>query len=252
MECDESSNDAYGACTDFFKSRQEDFILDNAIDSLIGHDRIDDINDGYGLANYPDDKIAIDDDNWKDFEQTYDFLVNLFHSESPYSVTENIINLTEYLFGNGKKYTDNQLSGFLYCIGRIFVQYDADEEKWAYQGDTGFNDLYNLFASSIPSIHDQLKDNTGHNYQDLLVIISELLKNDGLLHYLNDTIDIEYGWEKILKDIEVLLGQDFFKEPAPLWNTVSSLLNDLSAAIENNVDSSKTELIYKNYGFQMN
>lgn len=252
VECDESSNDAYGACTNFFKSRQEDFILDNAIDSLIGHDRIDDINDGYGLANYPDDKIAIGDDNWKDFEQTYDFLVNLFHSESPYSVTENIINLTEYLFGNGKKYTDNQLSGFLYCIGRIFSQYDVDREKWAYQGDTGFSDLYNLFASSIPSIHDQLKDNTGHNYQDLLIIISELLKNDGLLHYLNDTIDIEYGWEKILKDIEVFLGQDFFKEPAPLWNTVSSLLNDLSAAIENNVDSSKTELIYKNYGFQMN
>lgn len=248
----ESSKDIYGAYTEYTACRTEDLIYDDALELLVGRDKIDEINDGYGIANYPDDKPTYDSKEWEDFEDGYDTLVDLLYKDSKYSLVEGIINQTEALFGKGFIYTDDEIKGFLFCIGKLFTKFDTETNKWVYQGEEEYSDIYNLLTKSLPDIHDELKDDTGQNYYDLLTINRDMMKDNGLLKFIIDTVAVEAGWKEVFQDLEIFLDKDFIINTDPLWSTLVDLLGELADALEESKDGEKLEKIYKNYGFQLN
>lgn len=248
----EDSKDEYSVYQSFTECRSEDLIFDNALDLLIGADKVDDKNEGYGLANCPDDKPTIHHQGWDDFEDDFDTLVDLLFKDSKYSLIENIVNIIEALLGKEIIYTDEQIKGFLFCMGKLFANYDLEKEKWVYQGEKGYDDIYKLLTGSLPNIHDELKDDTGENYWNLLTISKDMMKPDGLLNFILDTVIVEAGWKEVFEDLEAFLNRDFIINEDPLWSTVAELLTDLADSMEESKDGDKLEQIYRDYGFQMN
>ena len=261
VEGDPFSKDVYGVYQEFQGARAEDLIFDRAVDALVGQDKINEANDGYGIANYPDDKPTLNDPEWKDFEDGYDDLVNLIHKDSPYSLTESIINITESFFGSGYIYSDEQIKGLLYGAGKLFTYYDREKERWIHQGETGFDDIYRILVQSLPDLHEELKDEPREtngnvtydtsNYTDILTITTGILEQDGMLDYIIDTVSIEAPWELVFGDLDTFLQQDFIINKDPLWSTVAELLLDMSLAIDNSQEI-ELESIYQQYGFQLN
>ena len=120
------------------------------------------------------------------------------------------------------------------------------------------NVSYNILAETIPDMHDQMKDvpteegsYTTNNYWDLLTITKDLLKQDGVLDYVVDTVTIDAKWEQVFMDLDTFLDQDFIKRRDPLWSTTAQLLEDMANAMKDsrNVD---LESVYREYGFQLN
>lgn len=262
----ESTKDAYGVYTEFTGARDEDTIFDDIVDALVGKDAIDDENDGYGLASYPDDKKSSDgkpdfgDADWKDFEDGFDDLVHLAHKDSKYSITESIISINESFFGNGCIYSDDQITGLLYGAGKLFTYYDSVKKEWVYQGQEGFDDIYKILTETLPDIHDQIKDEpteiggstyTTDNYWDMLMIVADLLKEGGILDYVIDTVTVDAEWEKVFGDLDTFLKKDFISSKDPLWSTVSRLIEDMSVAMDES-QGVDLESLYRDYGFQLN
>ncbi|MBU0991226.1 MAG: hypothetical protein KJ737_01925 [Proteobacteria bacterium] len=257
----ESSKDVYGVYQEFTGARDEDTIFDDLVDTLVGHDAVGK-NEGYGLANYPDDKPTLDNENWKDFEDGFDDLVGLLYKDSQYSLVESIITVNESFLGNGYIYSDNQISGLLYSVGKLFTYYDSVNEEWVYQGQDGFNDLYNILAYSLPDIHDVIKDEPTivdgettygtNNYWDLLTISGSLLKNDGIPDFIIDTVTIDAKWDQVFSDLDTFLNKDFISEDKPLWSSTAQLVLDLATVMEDSRDNSQLESVYRKFGFQLN
>ena len=257
----ESSKDAYGVYQEFTGGRSEDLVFDDIVDTLVGRDEIDAINDGYGLANYPDDKPTLNDADWEDFEDGYDDLVNLIYKDSPYSITESIIKINESFFGCGIIYTDDQIKGLLYGAGKLFTYYDADKHRWVYQGEAGFDDLFRILTESLPALHEELKDELvevdgvmtyqTNNYWDLLTINTEFLKQDGLLDYVIDSVTVDAKWNQVFSDLDTFLQQDFLTDKDPLWSTTAELIEDMATAMGNNPNPDFDQ-VYRDYGFQLN
>ena len=256
----DTSKDAYGVYQAFEGVRAEDLIFDRAIDALVGMDKINEINDGYGIANYPDDKPTLNDPDWQDFEDGYDDLVKLIHKDSPCSLTESIINITESFFGSGHIYSDEQIRGLLYGAGKLFTSYDKEKNRWVHQGETGFDDIYRILAQSLPDLHEELKDvpteingnitYATSNYTDILTITNDMLGRDGLMDYVIDTVTIDAPWEQVFGDLDTFLRKEFITDKDTLWPTVAELLVDMSRAI-NSSQHIQLENIYQQYGFQL-
>lgn len=268
----QSSKDEFGVCQEFTGGRSEDLIFDDLVDALVGQNSIIDtdgneINEGYGIAHAPDDvkttegKPDFDNENWKDFEEGYEDLVNLIYKESPYSLVESLITINESFLGDGHMYSNAQISGLLYCVGKLFTYHDADEGKWVYQGEEGFNRLFNILAETLPDIHDIMKDEPivengqtlygTNNYGDLLTMVSALLKEEGVLDYFIDTVTIDAKWSQVFTDLDTFLNQDFISNDDPLWSTTAQLLLDLATAMDESQDIDLGS-IYRDYGFQLN
>jgi hypothetical protein len=244
--------------------RSEDFILDNGLDDLIGKNETSEA-EGYGLSDWPDDKPDVDyDDNnwdayltsseWEDFEDTYQTLVDLLYEDSEYAIIEGIINTNEAVLGKGFLYSDEQVKGFLYCLGKLFTYFDYDKNSWVYQGEDGYDDIYKILTESLPELHEKIKDDTGDNYYNLLAVNSEMMKEDGMLNLIIDLVEVEADWEDILSDLEIFLTQDFIINDDPLWSELSTLLKDFANAIEPDDAESeaRVDALYKKYGFQKN
>ena len=267
-----SSTDEFGVCQEFTGGRSEDLIFDDLVDALVGQDSIIDtdgneINEGYGIAHAPDDvkttdgKPDFDNENWKDFEEGYEDLVNLIYKESPYSLVESLITVTESFLGDGHMYSDAQISGLLYSVGKLFTYYDADGGRWVYQGEEGFNRLFNILAETLPDIHDILKDEPivengqaiygANNDWDLLTMVSALLKKKGVLDDVIDTVTIDAKWSQVFTDIDTFLNQEFISNDEPLWSTTAQLLLDVATAMDESQDIDLYS-IYRDYGFQLN
>lgn len=270
----ESSKDAFGVYQTFTGARDEDIIFDDVLDTVIGQDAILDAEkkvaeEGYGIADYPDDKKTSDgqpnleDEDWKDFEDGYDDLVNLVYKESKYSLVESIITINESFFGNGHIYSDDQISGLLFTLGKLFTYYDKTKKSWIYQGEEGFDDLYTTLTESLPDLHDQLKDHpteadgkqtyTTNNYWDFLTIASGVLEKDGLVDYMIDAVTVDAKWNQVFSDLDIFLNQDFISNNDPLWSTTATLLQDMATATEDSkAINEDLEQLYKKYGFQLN
>lgn len=249
--------DEYGFYTSFSEVRDEDIILDVGLDRLLGHDRFyNGVNhEGYGLANYVDEQDAL---NWADFHTDLDMMEDFLYPDSPYSLVESFIDMQNAIFARDSGYSEDQVSGLLYAVGKMFTRYDTQQGQWLIQGETGFADMYNLFKLRIPAIHDLIKDSTGSNYHALLTVNKDMLteENDcgvyGMIPYLMDAMGTDDGAEQIIGDVHAFLTDPVVSEPHPLWSTLAELISDMAIAVDESKDGQLMENVLKDYGFQQN
>jgi hypothetical protein len=263
----EATRDAYGAYTEYANVRNEDIILDDILDFIIGHNTVDENHEGFGLADYPDDKLS--DEAWKGFNDTVDTVCDLLHADSPNSITPNLLHLMDRIFGRTQLYTSDEIGGFLYNVGEIFGTYDTDLSRWVYQGQDGHNAFYNMLTARIPDMNtvvtqDEVLDPVaaggpsefygyGDRYYAQLILLKNLTGPDGLNEFLLNTITVTQNWEEIFSDLNrILIGYDVSNPESLLWTTLADLLRDMGKAVGDTNNSSLLDGILEDYGFQTN
>jgi hypothetical protein len=263
----EESRDAYGAYTEYTNVRDEKIILDDILDFIIGHDTADQNNEGYGIADYPDDKST--DADWKEFNDTVDTVCDLFHNNSPNSITPNLLHLMDRFLGRNQLYTSNEISGLLYTIGEIFGYFDTGLGRWVYQGEDKHSDIYNMLTLRVPDMYEVVIQNEvenpaaaggppdfygyGDRYYAQLILLKNLSDSDGLIQFLFNTATVTQDWEEIFSDLNrFLVGYDVSHPKSVLWWTLADMLRDLGKAVGQTYNSSLVDGILKDYGFQNN
>ena len=229
--------------------RDEDLYLDWALDWIIGEDASD-TQKGRGLANYPDAKTT--DKDWEELTDTVKLLEAFLQPESPYAITGLLCDLLDSLYAKPEPYNSEDLAGLLYALGRIFSRYDSGDHRWKIQGESGFDTLYQLFRTQLPAMHATLKDETGKTWVDMLIILTDFLKSQGLVETLVDDVTISSGWEAICHDLSAFLGKEIVSLHDPLWSTLATLLTDLARGVALAQDGSQLIETFEKYGFQIN
>ena len=272
---DEASRDIFGAFTHYTAVRDEDLILDDLLDDIVGHDTIYENagdnqtieHEGYGLAHYPDDKPLEED--WQDFYDTVDTLADLLHESSPTSITENGLHLLDRIFARDELYTAEEIAGTLYTIGKLFGQYDPALNQWVYQGQTGFDEVYNLIARRLPDMNTTIVQaesgllgtqaasgrtfSIGDHYYAQLILLTAMTDPDGLISYLMNTASTPANWGTIFADLNGFLEDpDVTAVRGRLWTELGKLLRDLGKAVGGTQSSAVTNNIIEDYGFQIN
>ncbi|MDY6903768.1 MAG: hypothetical protein SWH61_03690 [Thermodesulfobacteriota bacterium] len=235
--------------THFIGVRDEDIILDKILDTLIGHDSLSD-QAGYGLADYVDTQETTD--HWVNFNHYLDIGEDFLYPESPYSLLESFIDTSEAIFARETPYTDAQIAGLLYGLGKLFTYYDTAEGRWVVQGEAGFDDIYTILHSRVPYFHSLIQDDTGANYTSMLVVGQDMLRENGMAAYLLDAMSTDVAAQGILADLHTFLADDLVRDPGPLWSTLAQLLADLSVAVDESAGGEGLDDIYNNYGLQIN
>lgn len=242
----------YDEFISFIGQRDEDIILDIGLDRLIGHAAIDDVHDGYGLVQYVDEQL---DEDWEDLDDKLDLLEDLLHPSSPYSVVESALSMNEKVFGRDRLYTEEEIKGLTYTLGKLLVHYDVAENIWLNQGEEGFDDLLTILQVRLPQIHELMKDGegfSGDNYKAALTINADMMKPGGPVEFLVSNMETKVDWETLLADSARFVADDLITGDKPLWSTFSELLNDLAVAVDRSKDGSLMDQVYANYGFQRN
>jgi hypothetical protein len=263
----EETKDAYGAYTEYTRVRDEDIILDDMLDFVIGHDAVDAQNEGYGLADYPDDKTR--DADWEDFNDAVDTVCDLLHSDSPNSIAPNLLSMMDRIFGRDQLYTSGEISGLLYTLGELAGEYDKDMNRWVYQGQDGHDDLYNMLTLRVPDMYYAVIRNEvenpeaaggppdfygyGDHYYAQLIFLKNLAAPDGVIDFLIDTTTVSQNWDVIFSDLNrFLLGYDVSDPESLLWTTLADLLRDMAKAVGETNNSNLVDDILEDYGFQVN
>jgi hypothetical protein len=242
----------YGEFATFSGMRDEDLVLDRAIDRLVGHDRINETDDGYGLACYVDEQEAKD---WEDLEDVLGWLDDLLPAASPYNVVEGVLDMNEAVFGRDRWYETSEIRGLVYALGKLVTRYDSGADTWINQGQPGFDDLFRIIRNRLPEIHRLIKDDSGFSgdrYHAVLELNRDMLNDDGAAEFLVTTMATRVGWEDMLSDASAFLKGEWVTDDAPMWSSFVALLRDLAVAAEASKDGSLIESIYEKYGFQQN
>ncbi|MCP3923119.1 MAG: hypothetical protein GY714_11090 [Desulfobacterales bacterium] len=245
----DSSKDVYGEYTEYENVRDDDFILDYGLDLLIGNDKVDDDNEGYGLTGFLENKDINNPEDWKSYYDLMDFLEAVLHKDSEYSTTADIINSS---LKYNKEYSIEKLTGLLYALGKQFVYYDDAQSKYIYQGSENFDQLFNIVKNHLPQVHEILKDNTGKNYYSMLKVVKAASKKDGVVETALNSVSTSANFEKVFLDLLLFTEKDVVRKKDPMWVTLTTLLNELAKAMANSDVSGSLDTIYDKFGFQKN
>lgn len=283
-------------CADKTLLRDEDIVLDIGIDRVVGQrDLNNGINDGYGLAEYVNEQET-DAVPWEDLDDILDALEDHLYipdngePENPYCVVQSLLDQNKAIFGRDRLYTESEISGLIYGLGKLITHYDTETDTWINQGQilhyddlgdeddtTGtwsfnaddedlcddsserpckaFNDLWTIIRYRLPAIHELIKNDqgfSGDNYVAALTVNKDMLKPDGAVEFLVTTMDTNVGWEALLLDSSEFLQNDIVQYADPLWFSLTSLLTDLAKAVDLSKDGSLIEDVYEDFGFQRN
>jgi hypothetical protein len=241
-------------------ARDEDIDLDEILDKVI-YDEL------FGLAR---DRTDQDWDNFSDNVQT---LAELLHEDSPYCISQNALELMDRVFARDDLYTSEEIKGFLYAMGKLFGYYDAAQGRWIYQGESEFDDLYNMLALRVPDMNSLVVKNEvdplavtaaggaangfygwGDHYYAQMTFLREAATTGGLVEYLLNTMSCPQDWETTLSDLNRFIGTcpDVAGPQGRLWPTVSQLLRDMGKAVGETRDSGHVGDVLSEYGFQVN
>ena len=199
--------------------RPEDINFDKIIEEFIGSDE-----SGKGLAVVPDTRPNPED--WDNFNKLVDALGELLSDNGEtggkYNIMEELISLIDIL--NTKvDASDIHLRGFRHTIGSIFTKYNKSHGEWEYP-----DDLSHIITDELPEILEVFQ---GH-YNDLLVLVDSLAKEDGFLEYLIYTFDSAYTGRDIFEQLHAFLGTDIIaRHDSKFWNEFAELLVDFSELI---------------------
>ena len=251
----EGSQDQWGKFTAFENVRDDDLVLDDALDFIIGHDADEENGiEGAGLSDYPDDKPYEED--WEDFNKFFTNLGRLLDEQSRHSVTSHILDLLDVFLD--PLYTNEEISGFMHSIGKLFAYYDPNESRWVYQGyelekdGVDYNNIYNMVKYRLPEMHRIVQNNSDHAYYSFFTIASNVFEDDGLFEFLVDETEIEGEWRESIYDVHNFLDGYYINDPeSPLWPTLYDLLDDVGNLVEDCQDVD-IRTVYEDYGFQKN
>lgn len=284
---DASPKDEYGDYTVYKNVRDEDIVMDEMINSLIGFDPIElkDVDpkemtcsdnspevvpEGTGLA----DVTNWTPEDWDDFYDVFETISALLHPDSDYSIISYVTEMMNAMFVKNTPFTDQEIDGVMYALGKLFTYWNGNE--WIYQGYTedgigpdnstypeNFCGLYNILKHRLPVINDiirrgedTLKNSTdaGRNYRSFLQTTASNLEKDGLIEYITRAAETPENWRTILEDLDVFLNSndDVQMLDSPLWHDVGNLLNDMGEAAKSANEGVDLNPIYRSYGFQAN
>ncbi len=165
-------------------AREDDILLDEILDFVIGQDALDANGDGSydadergdGLAAYPDCRVENTGDpipdacpayadeynqrqaydrSWEEFNDLVETLADLVYEDSPVSISSNLLHIIDRIFARDQLYTAKEIEGLLYSVGKLFGHYVPDTGQWVYQGqeDGDLNDMYNMLVLRVPLIN---------------------------------------------------------------------------------------------------
>lgn len=287
---DEDSLDDYGAYTRYTGGRDEDIILDDILDRVVGHDAIFNGDqfaigshgnplEGYGLANYPDEqeRLAADEaatkEPWERFNDWVLTAADLLHEDSPYCISGNLLDVIDRALAREELYTEAEIAGFMYATGKLFGYYDTASGSWVYQGQTGrVSEMYDMLAERVPEMNSLVTQKEmlsqalttadiddgyygwGAHYYAQLTFLREAAATDGLLEYLINTMSTPEGWGTTLRDLHRFVSEnpDVAGASGELWPNVAKLLRDMGTAVGDTQEGDPVADILGEYGFQVN
>ncbi len=239
--------------------------------------------DGYGrfipstgdiyfvLKDEPTGKVTMSysyTQDWQSFYDAFDDLGVFIEADSEYYVYDDVIQVLKSTL-DAMTYDGNlagELKGALYTLGKLFARYNGD--RWVYQGEDGFDFLYTMMKEDLPVLQRLMLDDSGDNINAVLVLVNDLMKQDGFVDAVLDSVDAmdvtdAFEWREIFADLGALLKDPLMTEvDSDLWPTLADMMDDMSEAIigsretvdENGetVTNDALKEIYKDYGFQYN
>jgi len=192
------------------------------------------------------------DRDWGDFYEAFETIEKFLGKNGSYGITEKIIDLMNTVLVQ-YSFSDDEFKGMMYSLGKILSWYDGSD--WVTQGDDGFNNLYRLLKNYLPFIHETvLKNDSGSNYNTMLVLLKDMMNEDGLVDFLIDEIDCgDYSSEVVLDELNAFLGSYVVTSPdSDLWSTLSDLLGDLAGSIDRCSTPEGLKEVFEDYDFQYN
>jgi len=199
------------------------------------------------------------DREWSDFYDAVADMEEFLSADGKYAILENLIHMMDGLFATQRDFTDQEVAGVLYTVGKLLAQYDTDSEQWVFQGEDDFsnNNLYMILTRYLPQIHEVIKDDTGYNYGVMMTLMAEMMKPDGLLEAVMDSVQCSAEYAQLLEELDDFLivattpGSSINNN---LWNLLIELLEDMSGAVEDYYEGGDEGLrnLFEKYGFQFN
>ncbi len=164
-----------------FQRRDVDLDLDIILETLVGPNA-----DGTGIAHYPDDKPA-PTEPWHDLEDMmadlWDLMDTFLNSSSQYNIGEELFDIADTIITR-HSFSDSQMKGTLYTLGRLLASYSGG--SWHFQGEEGFDSLFNILKEALPRVHAIVADGTGYQYGTFMTNLEEITKKDGLAGLMYD------------------------------------------------------------------
>jgi len=206
-------------------------------------------------------RVLATNHNWEGFDELVETMEEFVDADGQYAILERLISVMENaLSGGSEDITAEEAAGLTYTLGKLLAYYDDDADTWVYQGEDGFNNLYNILAVHLPAMHSIVRDETGSNYAGMLVLMADMMKEDGMLEAVLDSAHTQAGWEQLLNETRDLLAEiddpdsRFNAGSETLWDVLGSLLQDMAGAIKDYNDGGEDALrqLYRDYGFQYN
>jgi hypothetical protein len=241
-----------------------DMDLDDVLSKAIGSTNTEGIRQFHdGNTTYGD---GTGDPSWVDLTNVNDdgaldniqFLVSNFVLQSgPYAITEHVFDIIDVVMQHNP--TEAQVKGLLYTLGKLLAYYDGNSSKWLLQGDTGFDTLFNLMTTALPTIDREMglysaaKGVTkGETYHTLMSSSQYAMAPDGLVEYIMDKVSIDpYSSGDMVSELSQFLDSRIISDSnTPFFSVISQMLGDMSELVGNAPTEEGLYLIYEHYGFE--
>ncbi|PKL35394.1 MAG: hypothetical protein CVV44_21545 [Spirochaetae bacterium HGW-Spirochaetae-1] len=195
--------------------------------------------------------------NWNDFYEDVADMEEFLSADGKYAIVENLINVLDGALAINEEFTDKEVAGLLYTVGKLLAQYDGDSGKWIYHGEEGFDYLYTILHDYLPVIHETIKDPTGHNYGAMMTLLADMLKPGGLMGAVMDSAYSSAEYEEIFDDLHNFLieastpGTSINRN---IWPVLVDLLEDLGKVVQETNEGGEEAVkeVFESYGFQYN
>jgi hypothetical protein len=241
-----------------------DMDLDDVLEGVIGasntegirqfHDGNTVYGDGTGDPNWTDITNANDDGALDNIE----FLVSNFVLQTgPYAITEHVFDILDVVMQHDP--SEEQVKGLLYTLGKLLAYYDGTD--WLLQGDAGFDMLFGLLTTALPTIDREMglysdaKGVTkGETYHQLMSSSQYAMAPDGLVEYIMDKVSIDpYSSGDLIPELSQFLDSRLISDSDTVfYSTISQMLADMAELVGNAPNEEELYLLYEHYGFQRN
>jgi len=191
--------------------------------------------------------------DWTAFNETFDTMYDFMHPNGDYYILEDLIDLMNLSLGS-LEFSDDEIKGLIYTAGKLFARYDGS--NWVFQGEEGFDFMYTLMKDKLPALQELMLDDTGENIRTTLVLMTDLLKEGGLVSAAINSAHTQAGWEQIFDDLTALLNDPLLTDPeSDLWPTLAAMMGDMAGAISGLHEGGSSDALkdlFESYGFQYN
>lgn len=168
-------------------------------------------------------------DRSMNFEVMMDAMRSLMSDDGPngtsYYIMNDMVTLLDK-FLSRISVTPAQISGMRHTLGVLMATYNSTGGSWQYSSD-----LAKIMSIYLPDIMGTFSQ----HYDDLMIVAYNLFQPQGLMKYLMTGMTTSYSWSQIFSDLDRLLQDPFFTDPAAprsLWIGKNSLIEILVKMVD--------------------